>query len=65
MGVTLEKKILAIITSNKEKVGGGAPIFVARDADELTSISFILEKILDGIAHKIDEETMIIVRHAG
>ncbi|GAX89705.1 capping complex subunit for YIEGIA [Effusibacillus lacus] len=63
MGTTLEKTILAVITTARDKVGGSSPIFYANDPKELQSTAFTLEKILDGIAHEVTQETMIIVRH--
>lgn len=63
MEVTLEKKILAVISDNREQVAGGVPIFFTRDRKQLQERAFLLEKILDGIAHELDSHTMIIVRH--
>jgi hypothetical protein len=60
---TIEKQILAVITQEPDAVGGGAPIFTAMDAEELEQLSFLLEKILDGMAHQLNARTMIIVRH--
>ncbi len=63
MGTTLEKIILAVVTIHRDKVGGGAPVFYAKDEDEMQQISFQLEKILDGMAHDLQNGTMIIVKH--
>lgn len=63
MGTTLEKFILAVVTIDKEKVSGGAPVFHAQNEDEMQEISFKLEKILDGMAHDLQNGTMIIVKH--
>ncbi|WP_309862421.1 capping complex subunit for YIEGIA [Desmospora profundinema] len=59
----LKKQILAVITQDTETVGGGAPIFMVGDAEELERTSFLLERILDGMAHQINSRTMVIVRH--
>jgi hypothetical protein len=64
MGVSLEKYILAIITTEQRQIGGGAPIFYAKDDRELQQISFTLEKILDGVVHEITPNTLIIVKHS-
>jgi len=56
-------KIVAIVTTQKERVAGGAPIFVAGDQVELQETAFVLEKILDAMAHQLNEQTLIIVRH--
>ncbi|MFS0672684.1 capping complex subunit for YIEGIA [Ornithinibacillus sp. 179-J 7C1 HS] len=61
--MVFEKAILAIITTNKEKVTGGAPIFICEDFNELQKSAANLEAILDGIAHALSEEVFIIVKH--
>lgn len=61
--VSIENMILAVITSTPDKVGGSSPIFYAKDEKDLQSIAFTLEKILDGIAHEVTAEIMIVVRH--
>ncbi|MFC7442145.1 capping complex subunit for YIEGIA [Laceyella putida] len=58
-----KEKILAVVTTNHEKVAGGAPIFVADTPEELEKKSFLLEKIMDAMVHEIDAETKIIVKH--
>ncbi|RXT13889.1 hypothetical protein [Ammoniphilus sp. CFH 90114] len=63
MGTALEKTILAIITLNREKVGGGSPIFYADNVEELQHLAFTMEKILDAMAHTLSDDTMIIVKH--
>jgi hypothetical protein len=55
-------KILAVVTTKKEMVGGGAPIFVT-GKEQLQRTAFILEKVLDAMVHELNEDTMIIVRH--
>lgn len=60
---TLAGSILAVITTQKERVQGGAPIFIVDDLDELEKLSFTLEKILDAEVHALNEETYIVVRH--
>ncbi|OEF97287.1 hypothetical protein BHF71_03900 [Vulcanibacillus modesticaldus] len=64
MGTTIENYILAIVTKNKEQIiGGGAPIFIAENDEELQRTAFLLEKILDGIAHDLENGAIIIVKH--
>lgn len=63
MGIQVDKEILAVISDREERVSGGAPIFYAGSRKELEQLSFLLEKILDGMAHQLDDHTMIIVRH--
>lgn len=55
--------ILAVITTQKEKIAGGAPIFFVDSNDELQHVAFTLEKILDGMVHEVEPSTLIIVRH--
>jgi ABC-type uncharacterized transport system substrate-binding protein len=64
MSVSLEKYILAVITADRSRVGGGAPVFYANDVKEVQQIAFTLEKILDGIAHELLPDTLIIVKHS-
>lgn len=59
----MPSQILAVITTKKEKVAGGAPIFIESDKEQLQQTAFTLEKILDAMVHEISEDTLIIVRH--
>lgn len=56
-------RILAVITKEKENVGGGAPIFVVEDDDAQQKIALYLSRILQGVAHDLENGTFIIVRH--
>jgi hypothetical protein len=59
----LEKFIIAIATTKKDKVSGGASVFHCADENELQNIVNLLEAILDGVAHKLYEGMYIIVKH--
>ncbi|WP_096270471.1 capping complex subunit for YIEGIA [Paucisalibacillus globulus] len=61
--MVIEKAVLAIITMNKAKVSGGAPIFICENMDELHKTAANLEAITDGIAHALSDELFIIVKH--
>ncbi|HZG70323.1 MAG TPA: hypothetical protein VEY51_02220 [Chondromyces sp.] len=61
--MTLEKFILAAVTTNPRKVPGGVAVFHCDDEKELEVISANLEAVLDGIAHQLTEEIFIIVKH--
>lgn len=64
MDITLEKYILAIVTNSREKIiASGTPVFITGSDDEMQRTAFLLEKILDGIAHDLENGTLIIVRH--
>ncbi|MNY79719.1 hypothetical protein D3C86_2204780 [compost metagenome] len=56
-------QIMAIVTIEKDRVGGGAPIFVVDQEEELQRLSFLLEKTLDANAHDLKNGTMILVKH--
>ncbi|MDR6549450.1 capping complex subunit for YIEGIA [Paenibacillus qinlingensis] len=56
-------QILAIVTLTKERIAGGAPIFVVDGEDELQRMAFSLEKMLDANAHDLKNGTMILVKH--
>jgi len=56
-------KIVGVVTTRREYVGGGAPIIFARDEAHLQTIAHMLEKVLDCTAHTVDEELFIIVDH--
>lgn len=55
--------IKAVVTLKGDHVAGGAPIFVVSDREALEKTAFLLEKILDAMAHSLSEETMILVKH--
>ncbi|EXX91397.1 hypothetical protein BG53_01550 [Paenibacillus darwinianus] len=57
-------KICAVVTINRESVGGGAPIFVENSADHAEKTAFLLEKILDASTHDLKNGTFILVSHA-
>ena len=56
-------QILAVVTMDKERVGGGAPIFIVDNTKQQQEVSFSLEKILDATAHDLKNGTMILVKH--
>ncbi|WP_372629098.1 hypothetical protein [Cohnella sp.] len=54
-------RIVGIVTTRREEVGGGAPILYAEDREQLQKVAHLLEKILDCAAHTINEDLFIIV----
>ncbi len=60
---TFHKYILAVITMKPEQVKDGSTVFIVKDRETLERKAGLLEKILDGIAHDLDDDTMIIVKH--
>ncbi|MDF2681388.1 MAG: hypothetical protein K0R47_2578 [Brevibacillus sp.] len=59
----MPSQILAVITLSKEKIAGGAPIFIEANKEKMQQVAFTLEKILDAMVHEVSEDTLIIVRH--
>jgi hypothetical protein len=56
-------QILAVVAMDKERVGGGAPIFIVQSHEEQQKIAFSLEKMLDATAHDLRDGTIILVKH--
>lgn len=54
---------MAVITVNKERIAGGAPIFIESTHESMQQTAFTLEKILDAMVHEVSKDTLIIVRH--
>jgi len=61
--MTIEKMILAVVTTNPKKVSSGIAVFHCDHQEEMYKICSALEAILDGIAHKLTDDIMIIVKH--
>ncbi|MDD4335660.1 MAG: hypothetical protein PHY77_08660 [Desulfotomaculaceae bacterium] len=55
--------ILAVIALNKELVSGGAPIFFARNEEEMEKVAGYLSKILNAMVHDLGNGSYIVVRH--
>ncbi|MHB8157810.1 MAG: capping complex subunit for YIEGIA [Desulfocucumaceae bacterium] len=56
-------QILAVVTMSTDKVTGGAPIFIGRNEQECEKIARSLSRILDAMAHYLENDTYIIVSH--
>lgn len=64
LNVSLKEAILAVVTRNPAKVGGGGcPIFLAQDQEEMEKTALLLARILGGIVHDLENDVFIIVRH--
>lgn len=63
MDTSITNAILAVVSMHSDKVGGGAPIFYVETEEELQNTAFLLEKILDAMAHDLKNGTMILVKH--
>ena len=56
-------RILAVITSDSSKVGGGAPIFFAQNQEEAEKLGAILTPIFGAAVHDLNNGVLIIVKH--
>jgi diaminopimelate decarboxylase len=54
-------KIVGVVATRDVDVGGGAPIFYAKDREHLQAIAHLLEKVLDSAAHEVNKDLFIIV----
>jgi hypothetical protein len=61
--MTIDKFILAAVTTNPSRVPNGTTVFICDNKEEMEHYAASLEAILDGIAHAITEEVYIIVKH--
>ncbi|MGI6309081.1 MAG: capping complex subunit for YIEGIA [Dethiobacteria bacterium] len=60
----INKFILAIVTRERNKVGGcGTPIFYAASKEEQDTIATYLARITAGVVHDLENGVYIIVRH--
>ena len=58
----LESVILAVITTTRRSLLV-VPLFTCESTEELEFVANNLEAILDGIAHRLQENVYIIVKH--
>lgn len=56
-------KILAIITTGRDKVAYGAPIFYAEDQVEQDELSLLLCRIFGAAVHDLQNGVRVIVKH--
>jgi hypothetical protein len=63
LNATIQKFILAAVTTSPDKVPSGTAVFHCKTEEELQKICANLEAILDGIAHELDHGLFIIVKH--
>lgn len=54
-------KIVGVVTSDRSRAGGGAPIFYADAEEEAQRKAFILEKILNCAAHELAPGLFVLV----
>lgn len=56
-------EILAVVSMESTKVGGGAPIFYAQDQDQLFKLAALLASALNAAVHDLQNGALIIIRH--
>lgn len=59
----MEQRILAVVTLDKSRVGGGAPIFLASNLEEQEKVALYIAKSLDAMVHDLENGSYIIVKH--
>lgn len=61
--VELVHKVMAVVTREREKVGGGVPIFYVSTEEEQQEVAFLLGRLLDGVPHDLGNGVFIIVKY--
>ena len=59
----MDKQVLAVIAVDRNKVGGGAPIFYAKDTKELTELATLISRVFGAGVHDLHNGVFIIVKH--
>ncbi len=57
------EELVAVVTINKDAVGGDIPIFFAGTEEEQARIATTLAKVLKGMVHDIGNGAYLIVKH--
>lgn len=57
------KLILAVVATDSTQVGGGAPIFFARNDEEKYELALLIAKILGAAVHDLQNGVLVIVQH--
>lgn len=64
METELNECILAVVTTNRDKVlDSAAPVFVAENDEERERVALLLGKITKGMVHDLENGCYIIVKH--
>lgn len=58
-----KEELLAVVTINKEAVGGDIPIFFASTEDEQVHVAGVLSNILKAMVHDVGNGVFIIAKH--
>ena len=63
MQVALQDAILAVVTTQSSQVAANVPVFYVPDQVEQERISLLLSRILNAMAHDLENGVFIIVKH--
>ena len=64
MDYGLRQYILAVVTTNKNRVSSGTtPTFYVDNDEEKERMALLISKITMGMVHDLEKETYVIVRH--
>ncbi|NLN19752.1 MAG: hypothetical protein GX162_10850 [Firmicutes bacterium] len=64
MEIDVKRSIMAVVTMHGDRVcGGGAPVFLAKDEQELESMAAAIARVMAGMVHEVGEGILIIVKH--
>jgi hypothetical protein len=64
MEVELRESILAIVTTDRERVlNSSVPVFFAKDENEREKVSLLLSKITKAMVHDLENGCYVIVKH--
>ncbi|MBA1333719.1 MAG: hypothetical protein HPY66_0112 [Firmicutes bacterium] len=64
MGTEFKECILAVVTTNRDKVlGSAAPVFFAENDEERERVSLLIGKATKGMVHDLENGCYIIVKH--
>lgn len=63
MGDAKGGELLAVVTTNKEAVGGDIPIFFATNPEDQARVANSLSRILKAMVHDVGDGVFIVVRH--
>lgn len=56
-------ELIAVVTTNKEAVGGEIPIFFASTPEEQARVASVLAIVMKAMVHDIGEGVYVIVKH--
>jgi len=62
--VKLEKNAVFLVTADPTKVvGGGVPVIIVHNEEEMESVAGRLSRIMDAVAHDLGTGVYLVVQH--